>query len=128
MLVPTVGSVIKIRTRYSQGPLMVPPAPDHNVYEGKVLAPYKWLNDRQFCMTGSAEWPVRVISIDLVEDLELLSGNVKNIDTSIKTFEVSGSKNNKYLVTSNSKGWSCTCPGFQFRKQCKHVSTLSGVK
>jgi uncharacterized Zn finger protein len=31
-------------------------------------------------------------------------------------------------VTRNGKGWNCTCPGFQFRRQCKHVSELSGVK
>jgi hypothetical protein len=28
-------------------------------------------------------------------------------------------------VTKDSKGWDCTCPGFTFRKSCKHVSELS---
>lgn len=125
MRVPTVGSVVKVRTSYSQGPRMIPPRPDYHEYEGKVLSPYKWLNDRQFCMSGDNDWPIRVITMDFVQDLNILSGDFKNIETDVKTWEVPGSKGNKYVVTRNSQGWSCTCTGFQFRKQCKHVSELS---
>jgi|688.fasta_scaffold343545_2 hypothetical protein len=125
MRVPTVGSVVKVRTSYSQGPRMIPPRPAYHEYEGKVLSPYKWLNDRQFCMSGDNDWPIRVITMDFVQDLNILSGDFKNIETDVKTWEVSGSKGNKYVVTRNSQGWSCTCTGFQFRKQCKHVSELS---
>ena len=128
MLVPTVGSVVKVRTSYRQGPSMIPPRPAFHEYEGKVLPPYKWLNDRQFCMSGDNDWPIRVITMDFVEDLKILSGDAKKIDTDVKTWEVPGSKGNKYVVTRNSQGWSCTCTGFQFRKTCKHVSELSGVK
>ncbi len=125
MRVPTVGSVVKVRARYSQGPRMIPPRPAFHEYEGKVLPSYKWLNDRQFCMSGDDSWPIRVITMDFVEDLKILSGDFKNIETDVKTWEVPGSKGNKYIVARNSQGWSCTCTGFQFRKQCKHVSELS---
>lgn len=128
MRVPNIGSVVKVRVRYNQGPRMIPPQPGHTIYEGKVLNPYKWLHDRQFCMTGDDDWPIRVIHMDLVDDIELLSGSYKNVNTDVRVFEVAGSKGSKYTVTSNSKGWSCTCPGFQFRKQCKHISELSAVK
>lgn len=127
MLVPTVGSVIKVRTSYIQGPRMIPPQPAFNEFEGKVLPSYKWLNDRQFCMSGDDSWPIRIITMDFVEDLKILSGSTKEIKTDIKTWEVPGSKGNKYIVSRNSQGWSCTCAGFQFRKQCKHVSELSLV-
>lgn len=125
MQVPTVGSVVKIRTQYRQGPCMIPPQPDFLEFEGKVLSPFKWLNDRQFCLSGNSTWPVRVINADSIIDLKLLSGELKNVNTDVRIFEVDGSKGNKYIVTSNSKGWTCTCSGFQFRKQCKHVSDLS---
>ena len=125
MRVPTVGSVIKVRTSYIQGPRMIPPRPAYHEYEGKVLPSYKWLNDRQFCMSGDDSWPIRVITMDFVENLNILSGSTKEIKTDIKTWEVPGSKGNKYIVARNSQGWSCTCAGFQFRKQCKHVSELS---
>ena len=37
--------------------------------------------------------------------------------------EVVGSRGNKYTVRRNSESvWSCTCPGFGFRRKCKHVS------
>jgi hypothetical protein len=127
MRVPTVGSVVKVRARYSQGPRMIPPRPAFHEYEGKVLPSYKWLNDRQFCMSGDDSWPIRVITMDFVEDVKILNGSFKEISTDVKTWEVAGSKGNKYVVTRNSQGWSCTCTGFQFRKQCKHVSELSVV-
>ena len=125
MRVPTVGSVIKVRTSYAQGPRMIPPQPDFTEFEGKVLPSYKWMNDRQFCMSGDDIWPIRVITMDFVRDVKIVTGDFKEVDTGVRTFEVPGSKGNKYVVTSNSQGWSCTCTGFQFRKQCKHVSELS---
>jgi hypothetical protein len=128
MKVPTIGSKIKIRVSYWQGTKMIPPQPGFHEYEGEVVQSYKWLNDREFCMTGDKDWPVRVISMDLVEDIQLLKGKFKEVDTGVKVFTVKGSKGNSYTVTRNSKGWNCQCPGFQFRRQCKHVSELSGVK
>jgi hypothetical protein len=125
MKIPTVGSMVEVKTRYSQGPRMIPPQPDYNVYEGKVLPSYKWLNDRQFCLSGNTAWPIRVINMDYVDDISILSGSFKEVDTGTRIIEVAGSKGSKYIVTSDSKGWTCTCTGFQFRKQCKHISELS---
>ncbi len=124
--VPTKESKVRVYVRYDMGPRMIPPQPDTQVFEGVVVPNFKWLNDRQFCMTGDEFMKVRVITMDMVRDIELLTGSMKNVDTDVKVYEVSGSKGNKYIVTKNSKGWDCTCPGFQFRKACKHVSELSG--
>jgi hypothetical protein len=124
--VPIKDSKVKVTVRYSQGPRMIPPQSNVHVFEGTVVPSYKWLNDRQFCMTGDDQMKIRVINMDLVNDIELLSGSMKDVDTDVKVYEVAGSKGNKYIVTKNSKGWDCTCPGFQFRKACKHVSELSG--
>ena len=38
-----------------------------------------------------------------------------------QTFMINGSKNNFYSVTSDRGVWSCSCPGYTFRKDCKHV-------
>jgi hypothetical protein len=128
MQVPTVGSKIRVRMSYSQGPKMFPPSASFREYQGEVIKPYKWLSDRQFCMTGDNEMPVRVITVNLVEDIQLLAGKFATVNTQAKVYTVAGSKGNSYTVTSNGRGWDCTCSGFQFRKQCKHVSELSGVK
>lgn len=123
--IPTKDSKVRVTVRYSQGPNMIPPQPGSHIFEGVVVPNYKWLNDRQFCITGDDTMKVRVIDMNLVNDIELLSGDMKSVDTTVKVFEVSGSKGNKYIVTKDSKGWDCTCPGFTFRKSCKHVSELS---
>lgn len=125
MKVPVIGSVVKILVRNEQGSAMIPPQPTSLEYEGKVLPSYSWLTDRQFCLSGNKDWPIRVLNMDYIENIELLAGSFKEVNTDTKVYEISGSKGSKYIVTSNNKGWTCTCPGFQFRKQCKHVSELS---
>ena len=125
MKVPVIGSVVKILVRNEQGSAMIPPQPTSLEYEGKVLPSYSWLTDRQFCLSGNKDWPIRVLNMDYIENIELLAGSFKEVNTDTKVYEIPGSKGSKYIVTSNNKGWTCTCPGFQFRKQCKHVSELS---
>lgn len=125
MKVPKVGSVVKVRTRYSQGPSMIPPGPAFRLFEGKILPSYKWLTDREFCLSGDVDWPIRVISMDFIEDIEMVSGEFKEVKTNVESFVVEGSKGNKYVVTRTKSGWKCTCPGFGFRGQCKHVTELS---
>lgn len=127
MQVPTKDSKVRVSIRYAQGPRMFPPQPDHYVFEGMVVPSHKWLNDRQFCMTGDETMRVRVIDMNLVRDIELLTGDFKTVDTGMQTFEVTGSKGKKYVVTKDSSGWDCNCPGFTFRKSCKHVSELSAI-
>lgn len=121
MKVPTVGSVIKVRVSYSQGPQMVPPQDDFHEYEGKVLPSYKWLSDREFCLSGDDNWPIRVINVESVKDMKLISGELKDVKSAVETFVVVGSKGHKYTVTRSSKGWTCTCPGASFRGTCKHI-------
>ena len=128
MQVPVKDSKVRVSVRYVQGPRMFPPQPDVNTFEGTVVPSYKWLTDRQFCITGDDTMKIRVIDMEFVKDIELLSGSMQNVNTNIQVFEVEGSKGKKYTVTKDSKGWDCTCSGFQFRKQCKHVSELSGNK
>lgn len=125
MQVPVVGSKVVVKTKYSQGSSMIPPQPTEVMFEGIVLNPYKWLSDREFCMSGNKDWPIRVINMSQVTDIQLISGSLKTIDIDTKIFNVNGSKGNKYIVTRSKSKWECTCTGFGFRKTCKHISELS---
>lgn len=125
MKVPTVGSKIVVTTSYSQRAAMIPPRPTTQSYEGVVIAPFKWLSDREFCMTGTKDFPTRVINMSSVVDIKVITGKLRTIDIDHKVWTVRGSKGNSYTVTRYSNKWDCTCPGFSFRKNCKHVSELS---
>ena len=38
-----------------------------------------------------------------------------------RTWEVRGSKGDEYIVKNQSDQWTCTCPGFGWRRKCKHI-------
>ena len=42
-----------------------------------------------------------------------------------ETWEVAGSKGNRYIVSRDSGRWSCNCPGYGFRGRCRHVDEVS---
>jgi hypothetical protein len=122
---PKVGSKVSVSLRFSQGAAMIPAESTTRTYTGTVLPSYKWMNDRQFCLSGDTDWPVRVINLDSLEALTLESGELVKVDTSTKQFIVDGSKGSKYVVQREKTGWSCTCTGFGFRKSCKHITEIS---
>jgi len=39
-------------------------------------------------------------------------------------WEVTGSKDKKYMVTQNGTSWHCECTGYRFRRDCKHIQNL----
>ena len=40
------------------------------------------------------------------------------------TYKVPGSNNNVYTLTVSKDSKSCSCPGFVYRRKCKHLSIL----
>ena len=39
-------------------------------------------------------------------------------------WKVKGSTGNTYTVTKSAKGYNCSCPGYQFRRACKHSTQI----
>ena len=73
--------------------------------------------------------PVRIREIPLyrITNLEYADGRNAtkesvNIDT--QTWSVMGSRGSRYTVVRTQSTWACTCPGFQFRKSCRHIQEL----
>ena len=42
-----------------------------------------------------------------------------------RVFVVTGSKGDQYTVNEVRGSWSCTCSGFRFRGECRHIRELS---
>ena len=40
-------------------------------------------------------------------------------------WDVAGSKDNVYDVVMQKNGFTCTCPGFKFKGNCKHVQQIA---
>ena len=67
---------------------------------------------------GLREWANQRVS----EDFEARKKNPLPIPP-IKTYKIQGSGNNIYTLTvQGTQKKSCSCPGYQFRKQCKHLN------
>ena len=41
-----------------------------------------------------------------------------------RVIEVRGSRGDVYRVSEVNGAWSCTCSGFRFRGQCKHIASV----
>ena len=50
--------------------------------------------------------------------------NIKTDRPQGRVFVVRGSRGDEYRVTDAMGSWSCTCSGFRFRSDCKHVKAL----
>ena len=73
--------------------------------------------------------PVRIREVPLnrITQIEYADGTPapqQAINNETKTWVVEGSRGSRYTVIRNKSSWSCTCPGFQFRRSCKHVQEL----
>jgi hypothetical protein len=116
-----VGDTVSIRVRdprnaavYASGVVN-----QFNEYTGTILPNPKWVSSDSICIsTGESHFPFRIIDRERIIEL----GEPVAIATRSETFIVQGSKpGSTYTVTRDGSHWSCTCVGFGFRKDCKHV-------
>jgi len=75
--------------------------------------------------------PVRVREIPLtrIKDIQYSNGSIalkEEIKEKTETWTVEGSRGSKYIVVKTKNNWTCSCPGFQFRKICRHITELKG--
>lgn len=63
----------------------------------------------------------RVTNIEYADGREAHKAQTKD-DTNI--WVVEGSRGSRYTVVRASNSWTCTCPGYQFRKTCRHIKEL----
>ena len=116
-----VGDTVSIRVRDPRNAVVFASGVVRqiNEYTGKILPNPKWVSSDSICIsTGKSHFPFRIIDRERIIEL----GEPVAIATRSETFIVQGSKaGSTYTVTRDGSHWSCTCVGFGFRKDCKHV-------
>ena len=70
--------------------------------------------------------PVRIREIPLhrVTSIKYADGRTalqETLNQDTKTWSIEGSSGSLYTVIRTKNSWTCTCPGFQFRKSCRHI-------
>lgn len=121
--IPSIGSRVRVTTRHKEIFIFATSPYRDYTYEGQVVPSNKWDPAGTFKLfTGNPEWPDSVISMNNVHDLTYITGGPgKTVSNNNRTWTVTGSRGDKYTVSQIGTKWACTCSGFQFRKQCKHV-------
>lgn len=76
--------------------------------------------------------PVRIreIPLDRIIKLEYADGRVADKEATkndTQTWSVQGSRGSTYTVVRARNTWTCTCPGYQFRKNCRHVTEIKNA-
>ena len=91
-------------------------------YIGTVLKPVSWAPDSLCLSTGDKSFPFRLIPlVDIVSIDGVVQKPIPVPQATYKTWEVKGSKDNIYTVTLDNDRWSCTCVGYGFHRDCKHI-------
>ena len=128
--VPKIGSRVRVTTMY----------PNTYAYRGKDdnyvtntregLVVKSIFNDPfMFALqTGAPDHPVSEFNAKSqhVVKIEYIVGSANNVSTDTKAWKVKSTDGKKfYLVTRVAGKFNCTCTGFEFRKDCKHVGAVA---
>ena len=115
------NSLYDVRDRYANGYV----GPEFNEYTG-IVVHQKWYGDDKIGLTTDMKhFPVRVLNRANIVEVMGAKVDYTPVKSSRETITVQGSKGNTYIVTKENGKASCTCPGFGFRKTCKHVQELA---
>lgn len=91
--------------------------PEFVIYEGEEVK-LKWLKPNQMALTtGIRDFPERILERSLILEIDGLPYAYDN-EPKVQVRTVKGSNGKTYTVTGDHH---CTCPGFTFRSNCKHL-------
>lgn len=127
--VPESGSVVEVTTKWRNPGFGVISGDEFitNTYYGTVTPRLKYYTPTEFGMeTGDDKFPIRRIDMSRVERVEYTCGRPSAMLIAPVSRQVKGSKGNIYTVTNDNGKFSCTCSGFMFRHNCRHINEMRG--
>lgn len=123
---PTVGSEVEVTTKWKNIWLFAKEPWEYHTVRGVVRPSNYWDAPNTFKITtGIAIYPEAIVPLDKIVSIKYFKGKPgKTIAADSKIKLVKGSKGNVYTVTKTGNKYSCTCPGFTFRRSCKHLKEI----
>lgn len=125
---PSVGQRLRVVTRHKNIYIWSTDEFQYHTYEGRVVPSNSWDSPSSFKLhTGRPEHPDSVIELRMVHSMEPIDGGAiqgTQLYEQNRNWTVTGSKGQSYTVTQEGVKYSCTCPGYQFRKSCRHIGEL----
>ena len=123
---PTPGQTVRVTTRFREINYWATTKWKDTTYEGVVGRADRSVPQGSFMLLTPQDprMPTRVIALSRVIAMQYGDGQKATrvrTNSEVRVWQVQGSKGNVYTVTQRDGNKSCTCPGFQFRKACKHV-------
>ena len=120
-------SQVTVRTRLYQPSYHRADAYLEHEITGQQLDNIKWLKPDEIAI-ANPQHPngfsiLHKKNILWIKDLQGRKSTVK-IDPDYKQWTVKGSKGNDYLVIRSKGQYNCTCPGFTYRKSCRHITEV----
>lgn len=121
-------SQITVKTRlYQPSYHRVEPYSEHEI-TGEILNSIKWLQPDEIAVTNP-QHPngfsiIHKKNILWIKDLQGHKSTVKLTDTDYRQWTVKGSKGNEYLVIRQKGSYTCSCPGYTYRRNCRHIAEI----
>lgn len=128
--VPNIGSRVRVTTIYPNTYAYRGEDNNYVTYtrEGEVVQSI-FRDPFMFAVkTGDPDHPVseyNAKSLHVVK-IEYIIGGSKQVATDKKAWKVKSEDGSKFYIVQRVEGkFSCTCKGFEFRKDCKHIGAVS---
>jgi SWIM zinc finger len=128
--VPNIGSRVRVTTVYPNTYAYRGEDNNYVTYtrEGEVVQSI-FRDPFMFAVkTGDPDHPVseyNAKSLHVVK-IEYIIGGSKQVATDKKAWKVKSEDGSKFYIVQRIEGkFSCTCKGFEFRKDCKHIGAVS---
>ena len=119
---------VTVRTRLYQPSFHRPDSYCEHEITGEILNTIKWLQPDEMAITNPAHPNgfsiIHKKNILWIKDSQGKRAAVKLSDPDYKQWTVKGSKGAEYLVIRQKGQYNCSCPGFQFRKNCRHITEV----
>lgn len=128
--VPKVGSRVRVTTIYPNTYAYRNEYDNYVTYtrEGVVVESI-FRDPFMFAVeTGDPDHPVSEYNAKSqhVVKIEFVTGSATQVATDKKAWKVKSGKGDGFYIVERVNGkFSCTCKGFEFRKDCKHVGLVS---